>query len=144
MPNQFNAGIAAQTVVWRGTSTIDVKANTPNFPNVRAIAGGAYALRVTGGVSGNFGCIVLGRIGDVAGSTVMLCGTTNISAAGTYVLSPFGYSGAGNVGTLGDTSGFALTLTQIVPPSHVVLQATNATNAGISASCAIAAALWVG
>lgn len=143
MPNQFNAGIAAQTVVWRGTSTIDVKANTPNFPNVRAIAGAAYALRVTGGVSGNFGCIVLGRIGDVAGSTIMLSGVTNISAAGTYPLTPFGYSGTA-AGSLLDPTTVSIRLDQIIPPSHVVLQATNATTAGISAACTVAAALWVG
>lgn len=143
MPNQFNASIANQTVVFRGTSTIDVKANTVNFPNVRAIAGAAYVLRVTGGVSGNFGCIVLGRIGDVAGSTVMLSGITNVSAAGTYILTPFGYSG-GATGTLLDPTSVSIKIDQIVPPSHVVLQATAAPTAGISANCSIAAALWVG
>lgn len=148
MPNQFNATIAGQTYNFRGTSTVDVKANTVNFPNTRAIAAARYALRVNGGVSGTFCVQVIGRIGDIAGSTFLIAGISGVAAAGTYLLTPYTYGAAGTPGILGDTATPVIstvqTIQDVVPPSHVAFFPTTAATAGISAACTVAANLWVG
>lgn len=139
--NQWNGTIGNQTVQFRGTSTVDVKPTSPNFPNVRCIGNAVYVARVSGGISGSFGVTVLGRVGEFAGSTVALAGITGIAAVGTYVLFPYGYSASG-VGSLNDSPILAQRIDNVVPPSHVAFQSGIAT-AGISATINVAACLSV-
>lgn len=139
MAGQFNAVIATQTVVFRGTSQVKVETANVQFPNMRALAGAAYVLNVTGGVSGAFGVVVMGQVG---GYTVSLAGVTNISSVGNYVLYPFGYttSGVGNLGGAGIP--LEPRIDQIVPPYSVLFQGNSGT-AGISATLTVSAAVQV-
>ena len=138
MAQQWNAIIAKQIVPFRGTSAISIVDTAPGFPNFRAITGAAYAVNVSGGVSGSFGVHVLGSIG---GTTYTLAGLTTL-AAGSFVLYPTFWTNAGAQ----SATETALTIAsnridQIVPPSVVVFQSATAT-AGISATITVSAALY--
>lgn len=144
MANQWSGPIATQTVTFRGTSAIGVKATSVNFPGTRAIINASYGLNVTGGVSGNFSCVVAGNIG---GTTYLLAGITAVTAAGKYILFPVGYSSNGAVSAIppvaasvGGGLGDMMRLDQTVPPSYVYLIANTGT-AGISANCTVSAVL---
>ena len=137
MANPFNAIIAVQTANWRGSSVVTVRGTTAlSAQNVRAIAGACYGLKVSGGVSGTFGVFALGYVG---GSTYVLAGVTNVTAAGNYIFYPVGYSSTGAPGVPGDIQSSVSILNridQIVPPSHIVFQSAVAT-VGISAACTV-------
>lgn len=143
MPNQWNATLATQNVAFRGTSQVSIKTSFTAFPDVRSITQARYAVNVTGGVSGSFGVLVLGHVG---GFTVHLAGNTAISAIGTYVLYPIGYTGGGaQPGVIMSTISTpplsdVLTLVDVVPPSLVHFQSGVAT-AGISAACTVVGCL---
>lgn len=147
MPNQWSGPIATQTVTFRGTSQIGVKSTSPNFPGSRALVDAKYALVVSGGVSGNFSCVVAGNIG---GTTHLIAGITAVTAAGKYILFPVGYSSNGAVSaippvaaSIGGGLGDMNRLDGILAPSYVYLIANTGT-AGISANCTISAVLHAG
>lgn len=137
MANQWNAAIASQTVHFRGTSAVGVRAFANQIPHSRALVGTRYSLQVTGGVSGSFGAHVVAAVG---GATVVVAGLTNISAAGNYVLTPVGFSASGAAinGTFGGLPAMDtyLRLDEIAPPLTVAFQSGVAT-AGISANCSV-------
>lgn len=143
MANQWNAQIATQTVVFRGTSAVRVHQANPAFPKGRIITGAVYGLNVVGGVSGSFGVHIIGNIG---GSTYIVAGVTAISAAGVYVLYPVGYTSTGaNTGIPSSSPGLGdmNRLDQYIPPEVVAFQSGVAT-AGISANCTVSAAVRFG
>ncbi len=139
MAQQFNAIIATQTDHWRGTSAISIAQTANGFPNFRAISGAAYAMTVTGGVSGSFGVAIKGSIG---GTTYTIAGLTTITVAGDYVLYHVGYAltGAENVLETSVTSAMT-SIAQVVPPSTVELSSVIATQ-GISAAVTVSACLY--
>lgn len=142
MANQWNSPIATQTVVWRGTSTVETLDISNAFPAARALNQAIYGLNITGGVSGNFSVAVVGHVG---GYTYHLAGLTNISAAGSYILYPAVYGPTGGIsGTfaVGANLGDAQRLDWTVPPARVHFIANTGT-AGISASCTVSACLSV-
>lgn len=137
MPQQFNAIIATQTDHFRGTSGIQIKDEVPNWPNYRSIAGAAYAVSVTGGVSGSFGVHIIGSLG---GSTYTLAGLTSL-AAGNFVLYPTAYTAAGAEPDTEAVKSIATNeIHNIVPPSVVVFQSAVAT-VGISATITVSACI---
>ena len=140
MANQWNAVLATQTVAFRGISQHDTKFTASEFPSIRAVENAVYGLRVAGGVSGSFGVLVLGMIG---GFTYFLAGITAVSAAGSYVIRPMGYSsnGAALAVPTTESNEVQYQLTNILPPSQVVFQ-SGVTTAGISANCTVSAALY--
>jgi hypothetical protein len=141
MANQWNAVIATQTVAFRGTSSVGVKAFSTALPQVRALGDAVYGVKVAGGISGTFGVFVVGYVG---GTTYVLAGVTNITAAGNYILYPVGYSSTGAPGIPGDVQASVAgihRLDRVVPPSHVAFQSAVAT-VGISASCTVSAVMY--
>lgn len=133
--SDFNGILATQTDHFRGTSTIDIGHITPNF---RAIQGARYIATVSGGVSGAFSVEVVGSLG---GREVVLCGLSNLVAAGDYLLYP----------RIGDVGGDFLdletpvgtsqqTYDQLVPPSKVVFRPGDPVD-GISASIVVGACI---
>lgn len=137
----WSGQIAGQTYNWRGTSSFSIFSEVEDFPSLRVITGAAYTLRVTGGVSGTFGVVVVGNIG---GSTVNLAGLTAITAAGTYVMFPVGYSSTGAGNAIGGVQvSMFHRLDQLIQPSVVALQSAIAT-VGISAACTIHATITRG
>ena len=142
MANRWTGTIATQTVVFRGTSQVGVLSANQNFPTFHTVSGAGYFLTVTGGVSGNFSCVVNGT---VSGHTVHLAGVTAVTAAGVFALYPIGYSSNGSVVAvpLATALGDALTYTSLVAPSNVQFIANTGT-AGISASCTVRAAVYGG
>jgi hypothetical protein len=142
MAKQWNGTLATQTVHFRGTSAVSVLNTSTAQPNLRTLSSAAYCLQVTGGVSGSFGCHILGRVGGV---TVITAGVTGVGAAGNYVLYPIGYSSTGAAAAVGAVGGLGdfHRVDQILPPQTVVFQSGIAT-AGISATLALHAALHEG
>ena len=142
MANRWNAPIATQTVVFRGTSTVSVLQTSDEFPTFKAFSDARYFLSVTGGVSGNFSVVVGGNVG---GQTVFLAGVTALTAAGQYALFPIGYSSNGTVLAVPTAQNYSeiFTYAGVVPPTHVQFTANTGT-AGISASCTVRAALYGG
>lgn len=144
MPNQWNAVIATQTALFRGTSTVGVKGTNQNFPSARSLASAVYGLNVTGGVSGSFSVMVVGNIG---GYSYYLAGISAVSAAGNYILQPIGYSSANGLpitpplAPTVDMAGINR-LDMIVPPSSVQF-APGVLTAGISAACTVSACFSV-
>ena len=137
MARYWNGTLATQTVVFRGTSTIQVLGGN-GMPNFRNISDARYSVIVSGGVSGSFGVHVLGFVGT---TTYMIAGLTALTAAGARILYPVGYSTTGvqNVpGTVVLSKGDMHLIDMTIPPSHVVFQSGVAT-AGISATIAIGA-----
>jgi hypothetical protein len=137
MANNYFGVIAAQTVPFRGTSTVSVKTFAPELPNFRAIKGARYFCSVTGGVSGNFGVLVTA---DVAGLTYLIAGNTTV-ATGVNVLYPLTYGADGTVNA--PEAAMAVTTQQIIdyaPPAFVHFQSAIAT-AGISATITVTAAI---
>jgi hypothetical protein len=142
MANQFNQIIATQTVAFRGLSQVGVRTGNINYPNSRTITGAVYSLLVTGGISGTFGVNVVGIIG---GATYTIAGVTAITAAGSYILYPVGYSSTGAGGAVGAVSAGVNAIHRIdhiVPPYYVGFQSAVAT-VGISANCTVALASQV-
>lgn len=140
MPKQWNGQLATQTVVFRGTSRVDVMSAGAGSQNFRTISRAAYSLVVTGGVSGSFGAHILGYLGN---TTAVLAGVTAVSAVGTYVLYPVGYSSTGAQGAVGAVSSGVKDINRLdwtVPPTAVVFQSGVATS-GISANCTVSAVL---
>lgn len=155
MPNQWSGRIAGQSAHFRGTSFVGIKAQAPEFPNTKSLAGAVYVARVTGGVSGSFSVHVLGMIGkhgtaalpnsDISnvGTTVCIAGVTGVAAAGTYILVPYGYS-ANGVPVLADAAVGMHTIDEVVPPALVAFEPTTGAAVGISAHVLVSACLWVG
>lgn len=140
MPKQWTGTLATQTVAFRGTSRVDIMSAGAGSQNFRTISSAAYSLAVTGGVSGSFGAHILGYLGN---TTAVLSGVTAISAVGTYILYPVGYSSTGAQGAVGAVSAGVNAINRIdnvVPPTAVIFQSGVAT-AGISASCTVSAVL---
>ena len=79
MPKQWNGTLATQTVVFRGTSRVDVMSAGAGSQNFRTISRAAYLLNVAGGVSGSFGAHILGYVGN---TTFVIAGLTAVSAVG--------------------------------------------------------------
>jgi hypothetical protein len=132
--NTFNGIIATQTDHFRGTSTISIMGQVPNFPHFKCVDDALYAMEITGGVSGSFGVLVMGNIG---GTTYILAGLTSITAAGKYMITPFMYDADGGEDTIETT----ITTTRVqphalVPPSSVSVQSGVATH-GISATITV-------
>lgn len=139
MPKQWNGTLATQTVVFRGTSRVDIMSAGAGAQNFRTISRAAYKLTVTGGVSGSFGAHVLGYLGN---TTIVLAGVTAVGAAGNFVFFPVGYSSTGAQGAVGAVGnvGDINRLDWTVPPTAVIFQSGVAT-AGISANCTVSAVL---
>lgn len=139
MPKQWNGTLATQTAHFRGTSRVDVMVAGAGAQNFRTISRAAYALRVTGGVSGTFGAHILGYLGD---TTAVLAGVTAVTAAGTFVFYPVGYTNTGVAGAVG-AAGLVDGMNRLdwtVPPTAVIFQSAIAT-VGISAACTVGAVL---
>ncbi len=139
MSKQFNAIIADQRVIFRGSSTVGISTST--MPNFRAITGAAYAVNVTGGISGSFGVMVLGQLGGI---TYHLAGLTSL-AAGSFMMYPATYNGAGALNILETTVTVAnyRGLDQLIPPQSVLFEAGGAANAiGISATIEVSAVIY--
>ena len=141
MANQWNGTIATQTVAFRGLSQVFVRSTNSTFPNHRTITDAVYSMVVTGGISGTFGVNVVGHLGSASGATFIIAGLTALTAAGNYILFPFGYSSTG-AGLLAyaPSKESLVTLDKIVPPTYVGFQSAVAT-VGISANCTVSVAL---
>ena len=140
MPKQWNGVLATQTVVFRGTSRVDVMVAGAGNQNFRTISRAAYSMAVTGGISGSFGAHILGYLGN---TTIVLAGVTAVGAVGTFVFYPVGYSSTGAQGAVGAVSLGVNAINRLdwtVPPTAVVFQSGVAT-AGISANCTVSAVL---
>src|SRR3990167_11506859 len=98
MPKQWNGVLATQTVVFRGTSRVDVMVAGAGNQNFRTISRAAYSMAVTGGISGSFGAHILGYLGN---TTIVLAGVTAVGAAGPFFFFPVGYSSTGAQGAGG-------------------------------------------
>jgi len=137
MSKHFNAIIADQRVIFRGSSTVGISTST--LMNFRSISGAVYVANVTGGVSGSFGVNVLGRVGGI---TRHLAGVSAIGA-GVHVLYPATYAAAGTLNAI-ETALAAAThrLDQTVVPTEVLFEAGGAANAiGISATISVSACI---
>ena len=95
-----------------------------------------YTAVVTGGVSGSFG---VNAIGHVGGTTFYLAGVSAVTAAGKYVLFPFGYTHFGT-GAIIHLGGNLNRIDNVIPASQISYEAVNA--AGISALVTVSAAVW--
>ena len=138
MAKQWGGVLASQTVHFRGTSRVNVMEAGAGAQNFRTISRAVYSLTVTGGVSGSFGAHILGYVGN---TTVVVAGLTSISAVGSYIMYPVGYSSTGAQGLVGAVSLGVNAINRLdwtVPPTAVVFQSGVAT-AGISATCSVAA-----
>ena len=138
MSKQFNALIADQRVIFRGTSRVGISTST--MPSFRAITGAIYGLSVSGGISGSFGVAVYGHVG---GTTYLVAGLTTITTSGTRILYRGTYSQTGVVNPLETVAGTTATIPgQTVPPSLVEFSAVGIANAiGISAYIAVSACI---
>ena len=140
MPRQWNGTLATQVVAFRGTSRTDIMVAGAGAQNFRTISRAAYSMAVTGGISGSFGAHILGYLGN---TTIVISGVTAISAAGTYVFYPVGYSSTGAAGAVGAIALGVDSINRLdwtVPPTAVIFQSGIAT-AGISANCTVSAVL---
>ena len=138
MSKQFNAIIADQRVIFRGSSTVGISTST--MPHYRAITGAVYGVQVTGGISGSFGVEIQGVIGE---ANYVIAGLSTL-VAGAFVLYPATYAAAGALNDLEVVDTVALrTYDQLVPPSSVVFSAAGAANAlGISATITVSATIY--
>jgi hypothetical protein len=137
MANNFFGIIAQQTVPFRGTSQISVRAAAPDMPHFRALKQARYLCSVTGGVSGSFGVLVLA---DVGGLTWTIAGNTTVGT-GLNVLYPTTWGNDGVVNALETATGAATQqIIDSLPPAYVAFQSAIAT-AGISATITVSAAI---
>ncbi len=142
MAQQFNAIIAVQSVIFRGTSVVQILPTTSALPNFRAIAGAAYSVTLSGGQSGSFGVAVRGSIG---GTTDTIAGLTTLgSATGNFVLYPVTYTAAGAENLLEVPITVALNrIDQIVPPSSVEFSVAGVANTlGVSTVATVSAVIY--
>ena len=141
MAQQFNSIIATQSVIFRGTSVIDILSTTTALPVFRAIAGSAYAVTLSGGQSGTFGVVVKGSLG---GTTYTIAGVTALTAVGNFMLYPTTYDEDGAE----ELQSTAITVAghridQIVPPSTVEFSVAGIANTlGVSTVATVSAVLY--
>ena len=137
MSKQFNAIIADQRVIFRGSSSVGISTST--MPSFRSITGAVYGVNITGGISGSFGVHVVGSVG---GTTYIVAGLTTLGA-GSFILYPAQYETSGAMSDLETTTGLTThRYDNLIPPSLVVFEAGGAANAiGISATIEVSAVI---
>ena len=138
MSKQFNAIIADQRVIFRGTSSVGISTST--MPSFRSITAAVYGVNVTGGISGSFGVTILGSIG---GTTYVIAGLTSLTA-GSFVCYPATYDADGSLQALETDNTVVLkSYDQLIPPTRVVFDSAGVANTlGVSATIEVSAVIY--
>ena len=89
----YDGSTVSQTLGATASVTLTVSSAVP----AKYFMNGFIALVASNGVSGTFGCDVIGSVG---GATFVIAGRTGITAVGSYILGTTGIAGTVGVGTV--------------------------------------------